>query len=302
MSSLPEGFAERAAQPEEAQLVADLMNAYDGAFGTGEQVAEDDVRSSWRDLGDRGRATLVLEDETPVAYYELWPATPERVHLDGYVHPRSRGRGLGTWLVRNGEELARGLGEYAVSGTLAADRAANELFEREGWRLVRAFFRMVIELEGTPAPAPPQGLVVRTFRPGDAERFHAAQEEAFADHWDHDPEPFDEFRRKQLESPESDQTLWWLVLDGEEVAAIVRCVRRRFEMGWISMLGVRRPWRRRGLGELLLRTVFAEFARRGETRVGLGVDAESETGATRLYERVGMHVAFQANVFRKDLR
>jgi len=302
MSSPPDGFTERAAQPEEARLVADLMNDYDGAFRTGEQVTVDDVRSSWGDLGDRGRATLVLEGETPAGYYELWPATPERVHLDGYVHPDFRGRGVGRWIVRNGEELARGLGDYLVSGTLAADRAAHELFVREGWRLVRSFFRMVADLDGSPAPAPPAGLVVRTFRPEDAERFHAAEEEAFEDHWDHQRNSFEDFRRKELESREFDPTLWWLVLDGGEVAATVRCVRRRFEMGWVGMLGVRRPWRRRGIGELLLRTVFADFARRGETRVGLGVDSESETGATRLYQRVGMHVAFQANVFRKDLR
>jgi ribosomal protein S18 acetylase RimI-like enzyme len=100
---------------------------------------------------------------------------------------------------------------------------------------------------------PPPGLALRTFEPADAERFHAALEDAFADHW-------------------------------------------------VNDLGVRAPWRRRGLGELLLRTAFAEFARRGETRVGLGVDGENEAGATRLYERVGIRVAFRVNVFRKDLR
>jgi mycothiol synthase len=92
-----------------------------------------------------------------------------------------------------------------------------------------------------------------------------------------------------------------LVHDGDEIAATVECA-RRFEMGWVGMLGVRPGWRRRGLGELLLRTAFAQFARRGETRVGLGVDAQNETGATRLYERAGMSVAFQITVFRKDLR
>ena len=81
----------------------------------------------------------------------------------------------------------------------------------------------------------------------------------------------------------------------------MRCTRKRFDMGWVNALGVRTSRRRRGLGELLLRTAFAEFARRGETRVGLGVDTENETGATRLYERVGMRVAFRTNVFRKDL-
>ncbi len=301
MSSPPDGFTERAAQPEEAALVAGLMNAYEEAFATGERVTEEDVRLSWRDLGDRGRAALVLDgDSAPVAYYEVWPGSPERVHLDGYVHPDSRGRGLGVFIVENGEELARALGEHVVSGTLAADIEANELFAREGWRLVRAFFRMVTEVDGAIDPEPRAGFVVRTFQPGDAQRFHAAIEDAFEDHWDHDPQSFDEFRRKELESDTFDPALWWLALDGEEVAAAVQCT-RRYGMGWVAMLGVRPQWRRRGLGEQLLRTAFAEFARRGEARVGLGVDAESPTGATRLYERLGMRVAFQANIYRKDL-
>ena len=56
------------------------------------------------------------------------------------------------------------------------------------------------------------------------------------------------------------------------------------------MLGVRRAWRRQGLGEALLLHAFAEFRRRDITRGTLGVDASSATGATRLYERAGMSV------------
>ena len=53
---------------------------------------------------------------------------------------------------------------------------------------------------------------------------------------------------------------------------------------------MRRPWRRRGLGLALLLHSFRDFAARGATRVGLGVDAENTTGAVGLYERAGMHV------------
>ena len=56
------------------------------------------------------------------------------------------------------------------------------------------------------------------------------------------------------------------------------------------MLGVRRAWRRQGLGEALLLRSFAAFRQRGLTRGTLGVDASSVTGATRLYERAGMRV------------
>ena len=48
--------------------------------------------------------------------------------------------------------------------------------------------------------------------------------------------------------------------------------------------------RGRGVGAALLRRSFAMFAGRGIRRVVLAVDAENATGATALYERVGMRV------------
>ena len=51
-----------------------------------------------------------------------------------------------------------------------------------------------------------------------------------------------------------------------------------------------------------MKTAFAEFWRRGERRVGLGVDAESPTGATRVYERAGMRTLWHAIVYEKELR
>jgi hypothetical protein len=49
-----------------------------------------------------------------------------------------------------------------------------------------------------------------------------------------------------------------------------------------------------------LRT-FAEFYSRGVSRVTLGVDAESPTGATKLYESVGMETESAGVVFEKAL-
>jgi hypothetical protein len=52
----------------------------------------------------------------------------------------------------------------------------------------------------------------------------------------------------------------------------------------------------------LLKHSFVELYRRGKTEVGLGVDADSLTGATRLYEKAGMFVARQYDLFVKELR
>ncbi len=291
----------RPASESDAPAIATLVNACE-ADATGERVEPDEVVEFLRGLG-RGRAELALGPGGEATGYLELCERAEGMNLDGYVHPAHRGRGLGRAIVRRAEALARPLAATVTSGALGSDPAARALFESEGWSLVRVFYRMAIDLDGSEtAPPPPPGLELRTFEHDDAECFHAALEDAFSTHWDNSPQTFERFREDVLEADWFDPSLVWLVLDGEQVVAVSLCRRRYFGSGWIGRLGVRERWRRRGLGEVLLRTAFAEFARRGETRVALGVDAANETGATRLYERVGMRVAFSANVFRKELR
>jgi ribosomal protein S18 acetylase RimI-like enzyme len=67
----------------------------------------------------------------------------------------------------------------------------------------------------------------------------------------------------------------------------------------VGELGVLRPWRRRGLGRALLLQAFAAFRERGLGRAGLGVDAESLTGAHRLYESAGMRVSTRFDILEK---
>jgi mycothiol synthase len=94
-------------------------------------------------------------------------------------------------------------------------------------------------------------------------------------------------------------------MDGDQVAAACLCRSQHGDdetMGWVSTLGVTRAYRRRGLGLALLRHAFEELRSRGKTSVGLGVDASSLTGATKLYEKVGMYVSERIDVYEKELR
>ena len=73
-------------------------------------------------------------------------------------------------------------------------------------------------------------------------------------------------------------------------------------MGWVSSFGVRRPWRKKGLGLALLQHSFGEFFKRGKKKVGLTVDAGSLTGALDLYKKAGMSVFSQFDKNEKELR
>jgi mycothiol synthase len=150
-------------------------------------------------------------------------------------------------------------------------------------------------------PTPPAGVVLRSHRGGEERAVWAAHQEAFRDSWGHDEDdPYDGWVEDRVESPSFDPDLWVIADADGEVAGISLC-RIRNGRGWVGVLGVRRPWRRLGLGATLLRESFRRFWERGERSVGLGVDAESPTGAVRLYEREGMSVDHRTVTYERAL-
>jgi GNAT superfamily N-acetyltransferase len=69
----------------------------------------------------------------------------------------------------------------------------------------------------------------------------------------------------------------------------------------VHVLFTRRAWRKHGVGTALLSDSFTRFWERGEHSIGLGVDAASDTGAFRLYERAGMSPKLGFVVYEKEL-
>ena len=133
--------------------------------------------------------------------------------------------------------------------------------------------------------------------------------ESFQDHWGYverdEDEVLERWQHRLENDPDFDPSLWFLAMDGAEIAGIALCemgLGGNPDIGQVDILGVRRPWRRQGLGLALLYHSFGEFYRRGITQVALGVDAESLTGATRLYEKAGMRLFRRLASYEKELR
>ena len=160
-------------------------------------------------------------------------------------------------------------------------------------------------MDGVPqAPEWPDGITIRTLIAGKDERaVFEMIEEAFQDHWGHTPATFEQWARWQLREEYFDPTLWFLAFDGDKLAGGSLCMYEKdLDLGWVGQIAVRRPWRRKGLGMALLLHSFGEFFRRGKYKVGLGVDSQNLTGATRLYDRAGMHAVLQHDTYEKELR
>jgi len=223
-----------------------------------------------------------------------------------YVDPAGRGRE--DVLLEWAEARALEKGASSIRATTWEDQhELASLLARRGYARIRSSFLMEIALGEEPPAAPswPPGIAVRTYRhPEDEQLAYELQEEAFQDAWDYRPVTLDEWRDYQVKARGFDPSLWFLASAGDEPAGVLLAFPERVgepDLGFISILGVRRLWRRRGVAEALLRHAFGALHARGLRRVGLGVDAESPTGATRLYERVGMSVRVRADTWEKRL-
>lgn len=316
-------FSVRPATFEDVASAANLFNRCSLEQLGHTEFKVEDLDHEWQSPGfDLAQDTRLVfaPDGTLVGYVEFWATAPYvRLYCWGRVDPQYRGQGIGSSLLRWVENTARqrisrapeGTQVVLTQGSLSTDLLAQELFEIQGFSLARYFSRMVIELDGpVPDPVLPEGIVIRPFVRGVEERaLIRAISAAFKDHWGYVQRPEEEDFRQWMHhidhDPEFDPSLWFVAMTGSEIAGMSLChsyLPEDPEMGWVGTLGVLRPWRHQGLGLALLHHSFREFQRRGRQRVGLGVDAQSLTGATRLYERAGMKVVRQYVNFEKELR
>ncbi|MDQ6820744.1 MAG: GNAT family N-acetyltransferase [Actinomycetota bacterium] len=287
----------------DAAAVTQVVVALESSLYGQSAFSQPDLEEEWSEL-DLGQDARVVRDGDRIVGYGVVPERGELVRAEGYVHPVAFGLGIGTLIATALEENAvQGGARRIQNAVLEADCAAGRLLESLGYGAVRVFRELRIELEARPpVPEWPDGLRVFPFDPErDAVEFHAAHQEAFADHWEYRPRDFESWSKDHVGSERFDPTLWCVVRAGEEIAAGTICTGETYGGGWVHVLFTRRPWRRRGVGAALLRESFGRFWERGEQGIGLGVDAASDTGAFRLYERAGMAPVLGWVVYEKEL-
>lgn len=298
----------RPPRPDDVAAVVALCNAYEVAVTGDGEWSEADLRDEWADLVDLSRdAWLVERDGALAGYAALHGAGGGTLDAAGCVHADHVGHSLGATLIDLTERRAA---EYVEARTvpsvvlrnsvLHGDAGATPLLEARGYRPARQHLRMLTELEARP-PVPdwPDGVAADGFRPGrDDAAVDACVEEAFSHEWTNQAQ----WRARKVADPRFDPALWIIARSGAEVCGVALCTDGEAGIGYVNALAVRAPWRRRGLGMALLLAAMAGFWDRGQARVGLGVDSDNATGAVRLYERAGMHVARRLDVWERELR
>jgi len=321
--TLPEGFKIRAANMDDLDAAVELFNLCSQRIIGNNEFLRSTVESDWSTPGfdpENDHVVIFSPAGELVGYTFMMAVTQPPIHpwVWGRVHPDYEGLGLGSYMLEWGEQRARQILDRVPSEVRVSFfsqswdtyQPSNDLLASYGMDLIRSSYQMRIELNSNlPEARWPDGIKMRTFRMEDMEALYLADAEAFEDHFGHQEEDHQtgltRFSRRATTDPNFDPELWFLAMDGDQIAGFSLCRKKSWEdedMGWLSILAVRRPWRKRGLGLALIQHSFTALQQRGKLRVGLGVDAENTTGALRLYEKAGMHIHRKLNLYEKEIQ
>lgn len=224
---------------------------------------------------------------------------PERAPIDVVVDPGA-GSPFTRALVDAAVELAvdgarnRGGTKVAVDqGVYRQDVALAKVLQQAGFAVAATFHRLQRDLDGpVDVPSLP-GIEIRRV---DVEtddvlrRYHRLHMSTFRGHYGHVDRTYEQWLATHQARTVGTGPIWFATVDGEDVGFLAETDQfvEDENAGYVQRLGVEPPARGRGVAKALLLSSFAHMRQRGRRAAILHVDSENATGATRVYESVGM--------------
>jgi len=315
------GLRWRALVPDDLDALLVLVNRTEEADGLPYRHAREELAELFDgDWKDPERDSLAGVDADGALRAWAWVDQPPgdtgtlRVFLMGGVDPDWRGRGIGravlAWSHARGRQVAaaRGRDVPVRLATFADDTApgVGRALRASGLEPVRFYSEMRRSLAGDlPAVPALDGVRVVPWRDDLDEAVRVAHNEAFADHWGSEPRTPQQWLQRPMFAPgwsfvaltQRDQVAGYLVSGRYEQDWALTGVRS----GYTELLGVRRPWRGRGVAVALLVAAMRAYRDSGMEVAEIGVDTANPTGAHGLYTRLGYEVHHGQTMFALTL-
>jgi len=223
--------------------------------------------------------------------------------LQGWVHPKARGRGIGSallsWLERESSAFAARdhAGEpceFAANAS-STETNASELLANAGYAAAYTVAELRLDparyAEERPADAAlPDGLAIGKPSRDEYRKLTETVVAAFAKEYEEgrfdepvDPDEYEE----ELADDDRDPSLWRVVRRGDEIVAVALCDRRTEAMAEVVELAVSPAWRRKGIARALMTETIDAAIASGCKDIRIYTIEQFQTRAIMLYRSLG---------------
>ena len=177
-------------------------------------------------------------------------------------------------------------------GTNSKDLGYIQALTNRGFTLLRTYHGLKAEITNHAYPKLESGLEMRLIDEDEKKIWWTTHQDSFSKHFGFVPRPYEEWKAMIDKAVGIDlNARWVLYLEGQAVG-FIECsdIKKDVGAGFVDGIGVIQSQQGNGYGELMLRWAFAYYASIARSALELNVDTGNESGALRLYEKLGFKV------------
>jgi mycothiol synthase len=288
------GFSLQEAKVSDALLVVDMVNQHELTIDPeSTPMGVEEAKELIEGFYDKAIANFLMVDsaELPAGFYSINPdSNRKKLFSDVYARP-------GSSLIK--EVIAQSLRHGAqvhpdyehLFGVNSKDQVMREALESFGMKVIRTYWRMRRTLDSTSNANASKDKVEIKLVSGrqDLETWWALHQDAFSNHFGFAPRPMDLWIEQTTSAGTMDPDGCFLAFYEGEPAGFVQMANANYHLngGYVDLIGVSHKFQGLGLGQVLLQSAINYSVDQGREFIELNVDSGNESGALRLYEKLG---------------
>ena len=282
------------AEVSQANVLAELINQHELAIDPeSTSIGLEESKEILEGFYDPAIAAFIYTEgiEEPSGFYSVNPdATRKRLFTDVYARPGSNL--IKEALIESLKAAAEKYPEYEHwYGVNTKDAVMRSALESLGMQVIRTYWHMKKELTTSSAieNSRPEISIRLVSGDQDMQTWWKLHQDAFSKHFGFAPRSMQLWIEQTLAASTLDSEACFILEYEGEPAGFVQLANANYHLngGYVDVLGVAHKFQGLGLGQTLLQHAINHSVAAGRSFIELNVDSGNESGALRLYEKLG---------------
>jgi mycothiol synthase len=282
------------ARADQAVLVVEIVNQHELTIDPeSTPMGVEEAQELIEGFFDKAHCYFLIDQSTEDAlgFYSINPdATRKKLFTDVYERP---GQGLIKDVIA--ESLRKAFEVHSdyehLFGVNTKDQVMRAALESFGMEVIRTYWHMKRHLDAASKADTTREKVEIRLASGqeDLETWWALHQDAFSNHFGFAPRPMGLWIEQTTSAGTMDPEGCFLAFYDGQPAGFVQIANANYHLngGYVDLIGVSHKFQGLGLGQLLLQHAINFSVDQGREFIELNVDTGNESGALKLYEKLG---------------